>query len=231
VRMKVVVPRAAVTMTAAVVLAGLAISGCGTNKLGAAAITGNSRISSATLTSQVANLNTADEAKGVKPQRATGQETQQVLTWLILFKIYDQVAAQHHINPTPAQAQAQLTGPNSLSSEAAQNKVTLTEYISAAGALPPDLKNQLGRYFAILAELQDKLDGGKAPAGTAAQTKLETQLGHEQCLAAKSLGVNVNPQYGQFDYGTYSVVPAPSKLSVNPSPSASASPAVLTPPC
>jgi hypothetical protein len=229
--MKVVVPRAAVSMTAAVVLAGLAVSGCSTTRLGAAAITGNSRISAATLTSDVASLNTAysaDKAKGVKPQRATGQETQQVLTWLILFKIYDQVAAQHHINPTPAQSNAQLSG---LNSEASQNKLTLNEYLSAAGAVPPNLKQQLGRYFAILAELQGKLDGGKSPTSTSGQTQLETQLGHQQCLAAKSLGVNVNPQYGQFDYSTYSVVPAPPKLAANPSPSASASPVVLTPPC
>ncbi len=110
-RKKLVGPRAAVSVTAAVVVAGLAVSGCGTNKLGSAAITGNSRISSSNLTSQVANLNSAyaaDKAKGVKPQRATGQETQQVLTWLILFKIYDQIAAaaQHprHAGPNPAPA-------------------------------------------------------------------------------------------------------------------------------
>jgi len=231
VRKKLVGPRVAVSVTAAVVVAGLAVSGCGTNKLGSAAITGNSRISSGSLTSQVANLNTAyatDKAKGVKPQRATGQETQQVLTWLILFKIYDQIAAQHNIHVTPAQTQHQLAG---LNTQASQNKVTLDEYVSAAGALPPDLVPQLGQYFAILSSLESKLDGGKTPTGTTAQSQLQSQVGHAQCVAAKSLAVNVNPQFGEFDYSSYSVVPAPSKLAAAPSPSASSSPAVLTPPC
>ncbi len=96
-RLSVAVPRYPVKMAAALVAAGLAVSACGTNQLGAAAITGSSRISSATLTSQVANLAAAyetDQAKGIKPQRPTSQETQQVLTWLILFRIYDKLAEQ-----------------------------------------------------------------------------------------------------------------------------------------
>ena len=70
-----------VKMAAAVAAAGLGVSACGGNQLGAAALTGGSRISSATLTTQVANLNAAyqaDRAKGIKPQRATAQESQQV---------------------------------------------------------------------------------------------------------------------------------------------------------
>ena len=232
-RKKLVGPRAAVMMTAVVAVAGLAVAGCATTRLGAAAVTVNSRISSTTLISQVSDLNTAytaDKAKGLTPQRPTGQKTQQVLTWLILFKIYDEVAAQHNIHVTPAQAQAQLSG---LSSQAKQNKATLPEYVSAAGALPPDLTPQLGQYFAILSALENKLDGGTMPTGTTAQNKLQSQVGHAQCLAAKSLAVKVNPQFGEFDYSSYSVVPAPPKLAAAPSPtpSASASPAVLNPPC
>jgi outer membrane murein-binding lipoprotein Lpp len=231
VRKKLVGPRVAVSVTAAVVVAGLAVSGCSSTKMGAAAITGNSRISSGNLTAQVANLNSAyvtDKAKGLKPQRATGQETQQVLTWLILFNIYDQVAAQHNIHITPAQTQKQLTG---LTTEASQNKATLDEYVSAAGGVPPDLTQELGQYFAILASLESKLDGGKSPTSTSGQNALESKVGQAQCVAAKSLDVKVNPQFGEFDYSSYSVVPAPPTLAAGPSPSASSSPAVLTPPC
>ena len=229
--MSIVMSRTWVKMAAAVAAAGLAVSACGTVKMGAAAITGDSRISSATLSAQVANLNTAyqaDKARKLKPQRATGQETQQVLTWLILFNLYDKIAAQHNINVTPAQAQRQLTG---LSRQAATSKATLTEYVSAAGALPPDLVPQLGQYFAILSALAGKLDGGKAPTTPAAQSSLQAKIGHQQCLASKALGITVNPQYGVWDYRSYSVVPAPPTLAANPGPSASASPAVTTPPC
>ncbi len=223
--------RTAVKVAAALLVTGLAVSACGTVKMGAAAITGNSRISSATLTSEVANLDSAyqtDQAKGIKPQRAVAQKAQQVLAWLILFRIYDQLAAQHNISVTPAQTKSQLTR---LSSQAAQSKVTLPEYVSAAGALPPDLLTELGQYFAIQSALASKLDGGKAPTSSAAQSQLSSAIGHEQCLAAKSLGVTVNPQYGEFDYASYTVVPAPPTLAANPLPTPSSSPVVLKPPC
>ncbi|MGO8957706.1 MAG: hypothetical protein ACLQFR_10090 [Streptosporangiaceae bacterium] len=223
--------RTAVKLAAAMLAAGLAVSACGTVKMGAAAITGNSRISAATLTAQVANLDAAyqsNTAKGIKPQRAVGQKAQQVLSWLIVFRIYDELAAQHSISVTPAQTQSQLSR---LSAQAAQSKVTLPEYVSAAGALPPDLLPELGRYFAIQSALASKLDGGKAPASAAAQSQLSSEIGHQQCLAAKSLGVTVNPQYGEFDYASYAVVLAPPTLAANPSPTASSSPVVLKPPC
>ncbi len=224
-------PRTAVKLAAALLVTGLAVSACGTVKMGAAAITGNSRISSATLTAEVASLDAAyqtDRAKGIKPQRAVSQKAQQVLSWLIVFRIYDELAAQHHISVTPAQAQSQLTR---LSAQAAQSKATLPEYVSAAGALPPDLLPELGRYFAIQGELASKLDGGKTPTSPAAQSQLSAAIGHQQCLAAKSLGVTVNPQYGEFDFASYAVVPAPPTLAANPSPTPSSSPVVLKPPC
>ena len=228
---RVALRRAPVKAAAALVVAGLAVSACGSVKMGAAAITGQQRISSSTLTSQVANLRAAyqtDAAKGIKPQRTTRQEVQQVLTWLILFRIYDKIAAQHSIFVTPAQADKQLSG---LSKQAAQSKVTLAEYVSAAGALPPDLLPQLGQYFAILSSLEGKIDGGKAPTSAAEQSKVQAGVSHAQCLASKSLGVHVNPQWGVFDYASYAVVPAPPTLAANPSPAPSSSPPVLHPPC
>jgi hypothetical protein len=230
-RLRVAIPRMPVKMVAVLIAAGLAVSACGTVQLGAAAITGGSRISSETLTTQVANLSTAyqaDEAKGIKPQRSTGQETQQVLTWLILFRIYDKLAQQQRIYVTPEQAMQQLT---TLSTQAKQNKVTLEQYASAAGALPPDLVPQLGQYLAIVSTLESRLSGGKAPTSTAGQAKLQGQLAHAQCVAAKSLGVQVNPQFGVFDYRSYSVVPAAPKLAADPTPSPTTTPVVTQPPC
>jgi peptidyl-prolyl cis-trans isomerase SurA len=227
----VAVARTPVKAAAGLIAAGLALSACGSVQLGAAAIAGGNRISSSTLTAQVANLSTAyrtDSGKGIKPQRPAAQETQQVLTWLLLFRIYGQIAAQQHINPTPAQASVQLAG---LSAQARQSKATLGEYVSAAGALPPDLVPQLGQYFAILSTLESRLNGGKPPTSTTAQSQVQAQVAHAQCLAAKSLGVQVNPQFGVFDYRTYSVVLAPSKLAADPSPSPASGQLVLNPPC
>lgn len=216
---------------AVVMAAGLAACACSTMKMGAAAITGNSRITSGNLTAQVANLKSAyqsDAAKGIKPQQSTSKEAQQVLTWLILFNIYNKLAAQHGISVTPADSAKQVA---TLTAQAKASNLTLAQYVSAAGALPPDLVPQLSQYFAILSALESRLDGGKAPTSSSGQSSLETKISHQQCLAAKSLGVTVNPQYGQFDYSTYSVVAKPSTLAADPTPTPTTSPVVTKPPC
>ncbi len=228
--MRIIKSRSWLRVTAAAAVAGLAVSACGTMQMGAAAITGNSRVTSGSLTAEVANLNAAyraDKAKGIKPQRPVGQEVQQVLTWLILFRIYDQIAVRDHIDITRAQAGRQLA---QLSSQAATNKVTLAQYVSAGGAVPPNLTQQLGRYFAILSELESRITGGKPPATSAEQAKLQSAVARDQCLAARDLAVTVNPQYGVFDYRSYSVVPAPPTLAAAPSSSPTAK-ALTTPPC
>jgi hypothetical protein len=229
-RRNVVVPRISMKVATAVMVGGLAVSACSTAQLGAAAITGNSRISSSTLTSQVANLNSAyatDKAKGVSPQRPVGQETQQVLTWLILFRVYDEMAAQHNISVTQEQSEAALAG---YSAEAKQSNVSLSEYWSAGAALPPDLLPQLGQAGAIQLQLVRKLNGGKVPTTSAQETAVDKELSHQQCLAAKSLGINVNPQFGEYDYSGFTVLPAAPTLAADPTPSPKSA-AVLTPPC
>ena len=231
--------RTSMQLAAAVLAGGLAVAGCGTSlQLGAAATTSQGRVTSVSLTNQVANLTaayTADKKKGITPQRGTTAVPQQVLTWLLTFRIVDRMAQQHGISVTPADVQTQL---KALASTAAQNKVDTDTYISAAGGVPPDLLPQVGRYFAILQKFESSLDGGKAPTATAGQTALQDRINHAQCLAAKNLGIQVNPQYGAFDYSTFSVVVVPSKLSDSggstASPSASASASAkprLTPNC
>lgn len=218
-------------MTAAAAAACVAVSACGSVQMGAAALTGGNRISSANLSAEVSNLKSAyqaDQAKGVTPQRPSGQESQQVLTWLITFRIYDDIAAQRHINVTPAQEARQLSA---LGAAATQSKVTVPEYVSAGGALPPDLVPQLSRYFAILTALENQITGGTTPTTQAEQSHVQTVVLHDQCLASKSLGVTVNPQFGQFDYNSYTVVPAPPTLAANPNSKPSASTVKLTPPC
>jgi hypothetical protein len=224
------VSRRAAVLAAAVAASCVAVSACSSVQLGAAAIAGSTRISSATLTASATNLNAAyktDKAKGISPQAPAGQATQQALTWLIAFPIYNKIAEQQGINITPAHIDREFSA---VSAAARQNKVTVPEYVSAAFALPPDLVPQFGRYLAIATTLQDRITGGKAPSTQADETRLESAVDHYQCVASKSLGVSVNPQFGEFDYGNYSVVPAPPTLAANPSPSKAAA-VKLTPPC
>jgi hypothetical protein len=223
--------RTAVKTVAIALAGGLAVTACSTNQLGAAAITGNSRISASNLDTQVANLDAAyvtDKAKGVSPQRPVGQKTQQVLGWLILFRVYDEMAAQHHISVTQTDANRVR---KQYKDQATQNNVSVQEYWSAGAALPPDLLPDLYRAGAIETAMTDKLNGGKAPTTSKQDTAVQAGLNHQLCLAAKGLGINVNPQYGEFNYAALTVVPAPSTLAAEATPSPAPSGVKLSPSC
>jgi hypothetical protein len=224
-------PRSAVA-TAAVALAGaLAVCGCASTQLGAAAVTSSSRITVSTLTAKVANLNSAyaaDKKKGISPQRPVGQATQQVLTWLILFQVYDQMAKQHGISVTQSDIQA---AQRQYTAQAKQSNVTVQQYWSAGGALPPSLLPELDRAGAIQTVLAAQFNGGTTPTTSAEQAAVEKQLSKQQCLAAKSLDIHVNPQYGVYDYSGFSVAAVPSVLAADPTPAAAPTALRTSPTC
>jgi hypothetical protein len=225
------VPRTPMKLAAAVLAVGITVAACGSVKLGAAAITSSQRISTTTLTNQVANLNAAYQAhkSQIQLQYPVSQMPQQVLSWLVRFQVRDTMAAQHGITVTPTQAEQALAAIAASVRQSGSN-ATLPE-VAVANGLPPDLLDELGRYQAIETQLLDRLDGGKLPSSTSGQQALENEFNKSQCRAAKSLNIQVNPQFGALDYSSFSVVLTPSGLS---KASASASPSpkpVLTPPC
>jgi peptidyl-prolyl cis-trans isomerase SurA len=227
--------RTPITLTAAALAAALALSACGTVQLGAAAVTHTSRIPTATVSAEVSNLDAAYKAHKAKVQLQfpAAQMPQQVLSWLVRFRVREQMAARNHLTITRAESQSALA---SASAQAKQSGVTLTD-LAVANGIPPDQINELGRYVAIQNQLLDRLDGGTLPTASAALQTLGNQFNTYQCRAAKSMGIHVNPQFGQLDYSQVSVIPAPAKLaaaphSASPSPSASPTPSPqLTPAC
>ncbi len=227
--------RTPITLTAAALAAALALTACGNVQLGAAAVTNTSRIPTATVSAEVNNLDAAykaDKAK-VQLQFPASQMPQQVLSWLVRFRVREQMAARNHLTITRAETQSALA---SASAQAKQSGVTLTD-LAVANGIPPDQINELGRYVAIQNQLLDRLDGGTLPTASAALQTLGNQFNTYQCRAAKSMGIRVNPQFGRLDYSQVSVIPAPAKLaaaphSASPSPSASPTPSPqLTPAC
>ena len=227
--------RTPIALTAAALAAALALTACGNVQLGAAAVTHTSRIPTATVSAEVSNLDAAykaDKAK-VQLQFPASQMPQQVLSWLVRFRVREQMAARNHLTITRAETQSALA---SASAQAKQSGVTLTD-LAVANGIPPDQINELGRYVAIQNQLLDRLDGGTLPTASAALQTLGNKFNTYQCRAAKSMGIRVNPQFGQLDYSQVTVIPAPAKLaaaphSASPSPSASPTPSPqLTPAC
>ena len=225
-----VVLRTSMTVTAAVLAVLAGVAGCGSIQMGSAAIVGSQGISSATLTSQVNDLTAAYHRSNgaIQLQFPLSQAPQQVLGWLVRFRIRDELAARNHITVTRADTEAvQAT----INAQARQNHTSTADLLVANG-LPPDLLPQLSRYQAIELALVRKLNGGQFPTSQAALASLSSEFNAAQCRAAKSLAIRINPQFGRLDYGQLSVIPAVSGLSAPPGgePSPSAAPR-LTAPC
>lgn len=223
---------------AAVAVSGcLALTACGPVQLGAAAIVGGQRISTSALTSQVADLTRAYHANTGKVQLAfpSSQMPQQVLAWLIRFRVREQLASREHINVTASQVQRAVAA---ISAQVRQSGGATLTQLAVENGLPPDLiSTGLGQYQAIQNALVTRLDGGNPSPSTAEQQALSRQFNHAQCLAAKSLHIRISPQFGRLDYSQLGIVPAANTLSApepGASPSASASASAkpeYSPPC
>lgn len=225
--------RTALSVTAAAIAAMCGVAACGPVQMGAAAVVGSQRISAATLTAEVSNLEgTLHDSKGkVQPQFPQAQAPQEVLGWLLRFQVRERMAARDHVSVTTGDSQRALAAIASQASQSGSAKVPLA-VLAAANGLPPNQLTELGRYQAIQDVIISQLDGGTLPSASAAVQALSAKFSHEQCVAAKSLNIQVNPQFGQMDYGTLSVIPATSPLSAPtvPAPAPSTKPR-LTPPC
>jgi hypothetical protein len=196
--------------------------------MGAAAIMGNERISATTLGNEVTNLEQAYQANKAKIQLQfpLSQAPQQVLAWLVRFRVRDEMAIRNHVAVSNGQSQ------RALHAIAAQAGATGIRNLAVANGLPPDLLPALGRYAAIQNALVARLDGGKTPTTPTAQAAIGSELNRRQCEAAKSLNILINPRFGRLDYGALSVVPPANTLSAPETPSPASTPRpVLSPPC
>jgi peptidyl-prolyl cis-trans isomerase SurA len=227
------VPRTPIKLAVAALLAGVAVAACGPVKMGAAAIVGNQRISTTNLNEEVSNLNNGYQAhkNQIQLQYPVSEMPQQVLAWLVRFQVRDRLAQQQGITVTSAEVQQALASIIAQIQASGLN-ATLPE-VAVANGLPPDMIPALGRYQAIETKLLNHLDGGKLPSATAAQQALQATFNGSQCRAAKSLDIQINPQFGTLDYSTFAIVPAATALSraQGPSPAPAASAPRLTPPC
>lgn len=197
---------------AVTLVAGLAVAGCAPVQMGAAAITGDQRVTVATLDSEAGMLASAAKSYPGQVSLSQAQVTQETLSWLIRFKINDQLAARSGITVSSSDVQKALV--SILAQAQAQNGSSVAlPLLMAANGIAPNLTQQLGRYQAIETKLVSVIDGGKLPTATAAQTAISNQLKHDQCLAAKSLNIEVNPQFGRLDYTQYAVVPVAETVS------------------
>jgi hypothetical protein len=226
--------RRLVKLSAVVLGAGLVVTACSPVKMGAAAIVGNQRITIATLNTEVTGLSRTAKLYPGTVQLSQVQETQQTLTWLIRFKIDDEVARRAGFTISTAQAQAALKQIQDQAEQGAQaqgiTKVTI-DLILVANGIPPNQRDEVGRYQAIDNEFLKQANGGTAPTSQSAQSAATAKLTKARCLAAKALKIQVNPQFGQLNYNQVAIVAAPGSVSRPAGPAKAQSQAGLSPTC
>jgi SurA N-terminal domain len=228
--------RRLVKVSAVVLGAGLVVTACSSSpvKFGSAAIVGDQRISLATLDSEVTNLSQAVEQYKSTVQLSQEQQTQQTLSWLIRFKVNEELARRAGITVSNAQADAALAGIYAAAKASAEQQGIANpslDLILAANGIPPNLAHEVGRYQAIDDEFAKQANGGTEPTSTAEQTAVSAKLTKARCQAAKALNIQVNPQFGQLNYDQLSVVAAPGSVFRTAGPAPTASPSGLAPAC
>ena len=221
-------------MSGAVLGVGLVATGCSPVKFGAAATVGSHRITLAALNDEVTNLSRNVQLYHNPSSLTAAQQTQDTLTWLIRFQINEQLARAQGITISTAQAQTALAqidaeAKSELASEGVSN--ASLDFILSYIGIPSNLASEVGRYQAIDTQYIKQVNGGKVPTATAAQTATTAKLTRAQCLAAKSLQIKVNPQFGQLNYTQYEVVSVPATVARAEGPAKKASTAGLTPAC
>jgi len=227
--------RRLVKVSAVALGAGLVVTGCAPVKMGAAAIAGNQRITIATLDTEVSNLSQAVKLYPGIISLSAAQQTQDTLSWLIRFQINEELARQAGLTVTTAQAQTALAQAYAVAKANAQSQglsnVSL-DLILAANGIPPNKSFEVGRYQAIVDQFIQRANGGKIPTTNSAQAAAAAaKLQQARCVAAKTLAIQVNPQFGQLNYAQYQVVSVPSTVTRAPGPAPSPSTSGLTPAC
>jgi hypothetical protein len=204
------------------------LAACSPVQVGSAAIVGNQRITVSSLDTQVSSWEVAAKPYGGTIQLTDAQAPSAVLSWLIRFAVMDQVAAADGISVTQAQAQAGLS---SLAGQATQAGASSTAELLVGNGISPQMFPLVGRFEAEEEAFALKGNGGQLPTSTAQQNAFTAAFTRAQCTAAKSLNIQVSPQFGRLDYTQYMVVPAADTLSRPQGTPTAASTEGLAPAC
>jgi len=208
------------------------LAACSPVKMGAAAVVGDQRISVASLDTQVGNLQTAAKPFGTQVTLPAAQMPGAVLSWLIRFEVEDEVAASNGVSVSAAQVQQGVDSIRSQAQQAAaQNGISSPQVVLLTAGISPQMLPALGRFQAQQVAFAEKVNGGRLPTTSAENAAVDAALTKAQCTAAKSLNIQVSPQFGRLDYSQFTIVPAADTLSRPAGPPSPAPTTGLVPAC
>ena len=205
--------RRLIKVSAVVLGAGLLVTGCSPVKFGAAAITGNERITIATLTTEVTDLSQAVKQYPGTIQMSSAQETQETLTWLVRFQINDELARQAGITVTPPRLRRRWRKYTRPRSPRPRPRACPTSPLPHPGR-QRDPAESVRRDRPVPGHPGPVRPAGQRrpmPTTTSAQSATTAKLQHAQCVAAKALAIKINPQFGQLNYTQSRSSPRPTR--------------------
>lgn len=192
--------------------AGVMLSACSPVQMGAAAIVGNQRISQATLSANVTDLQSAmAKVPAQQLQITSAQAPKASLTLLLQFAVWNRAAKDAGVTVTQAQVDQAVDG---IKQAEKQNPAQVIDYAITDRTLQDYARLEVQQSVMIA-----KVNGGKAPSSQADQTKVQAALGKIENRAVKELNIKVNPQYGKFD-PQQGIVATPDLLSKSASSAA-----------
>lgn len=215
---------------AAVLGACVLLSACAPVQMGAAAIVGNQRITQSTLDTNVSNLQAESAKFPGQVQLPANEMPKAVLSWLVKFAIEDHAASTAGVSVTKAQVQRGVAAIEAQAQQYAQQSgLSNPSIVLLSSGIAPRMMEDVGRYQAQELVLAIKYNGGKLPSTQAEDNAVTAQLTKSTCQAAKSLDIQINPQFGRLDYSQYTVVARADVLSkaqgASPVPTSNSKPA------
>jgi hypothetical protein len=181
----------------------VSLTGCEPILMGAAATFGTQRVSTSTLSTDVALLNNVYQANPSLQrdvQYTPAQMPRLVLMWLVRFRVVDDIAQRNGVQVTPAEAQQGLVQAAVQIEQQTGSPIT-REQLAIFTAMPPNLTDQFGRYEATIEKLAVAFTGAKSASSLtpAQQQQFAARIGAEVAASTKRLDIKINPRYGRLD--------------------------------
>ena len=189
--------------------AGLALTGCGPAKAGAAVIIDQQRVPISVVQNKVAAVSTARAQHGLEPKSADELAREQIQR-LISHEVVLRAGAQRGITVTDGQIDKTIADLETRFGGAQG----FQEQVVAQNIAPGDLRTFVQDFLISDALTKSVTGGTSSEADTAAAQQEINALLIE---VAQGLGVSVNPRYGVWDPKTGQVSAARNELSVSES--------------
>ncbi len=195
----------------------VSLTACGPVQMGAAAILGTQRVSTSTLSNDVAALNDVYQAHPSlqrEVQYKPADMPRLVLMWLVRFRVIDAIAQDEGVQVTPAEAQQGVARAAAAIEQQTGSAVTPAQF-AVFNALPPSLTSQYGRYEAAIEKLAVVYTGAKSASSLtpAQQQQFAARITAAVAATTKRLGIKINPQFGQLDAAQLTIDAPTSSLS------------------